>query len=150
LEVLSRITRAGARWVKAKRLKSFCRWLIEQGGVRPLARLPTEELRHALIAVHGVGPETADDILLYAFERPVFVVDAYTRRIFARLGILDGKEGYETIRALFERNLGPDVPLYNEYHALIVAHGKDVCRIRPACRSCCLAKICRGRRAGDD
>jgi endonuclease III related protein len=132
--------------IKAKRLRAMCRWLIEQGGVKKIARLPTDELRHALLAVHGVGPETADDILLYAFHRPVFVIDAYTRRIFARLGLIKGDEGYESLRQLFEHTLGPDVPLFNEYHALIVRHGKDICRKRPLCNECCLAVHCAGRR----
>jgi endonuclease-3 related protein len=74
----------------------------------------------------------------------VFVVDAYTRRIFERLGILAGAEGYETIRHGFEGALGPDVPLFNEYHALIVRHGKDVCRSRPRCADCCLRPPCQG------
>jgi endonuclease-3 related protein len=143
-----------ARWlkpsgyfnVKAKRLKAMCRWLIGQGGVRALARLNTHDLRTALIAVHGIGPETADDIVLYAFERPVFVIDAYTRRLFARLGVIRGDEGYETLRHLFENTLRPDAPLFNEYHALIVAHGKDICRRQPRCPVCCLANVCRSSR----
>jgi endonuclease-3 related protein len=140
-----------ARWlkpsgyfnVKAKRLKAMCHWLIGQGGVRALARMSTHDLRATLIAVHGIGPETADDIVLYAFERPVFVIDAYTRRLFARLGVIHGDEGYETLRHLFENTLGPDVNLFNEYHALIVAHAKDVCRRQPRCSDCCLAGVCR-------
>ncbi|BAU47777.1 HhH-GPD family protein [Sulfurifustis variabilis] len=129
--------------VKAKRLRAFCRWLIAQGGLEPLARRPTGELRRALLAVHGIGPETADDILLYAFGRPVFVIDAYTRRIFRRLGLVAGTEDYETLRALFEEALGPETPVYNEYHGLIVRHGKDVCRTVPRCGDCCLAMQCR-------
>jgi len=128
--------------IKAQRLKAMCRWLIGQGGARRLARMNTHDLRAALIAVHGVGPETADDIVLYAFHRPVFVIDAYTRRIFARLGLIKGDEGYETLRHLFESNLKPDVRLFNEYHALIVKHGKDICRKRPLCAACCLAEAC--------
>ena len=85
-------------------------------------------------------------MLLYAFERPVFVVDAYTRRIFGRLGLLTGHEGYETIRSAFESALGPDAPLYNEYHALIVALGKHVCRPRPACDRCPLRRFLPGGR----
>jgi endonuclease-3 related protein len=143
-----------ARWlkpsgyfnVKAKRLKAMCRWLIGQGGVRALARLDTHDLRAALIAVYGIGPETADDIVLYAFERPVFVIDAYTRRIFRRLGHIRGDEGYETLRHLFENALGPDVKQFNEYHALIVAHGKDICCVKPRCAECCLARTCRAFR----
>jgi endonuclease-3 related protein len=128
--------------IKARRLKSMCRWLMQQGGVRNLAKLPTHDLRHALLDVHGIGPETADDILLYAFNRPVFVIDAYTRRIFARLGLINGDESYETLRNRFEGELGFSVPLFNEYHALIVIHGKDVCKKRPLCGSCCLTGEC--------
>lgn len=128
--------------VKAHRLKHLCRWVLAQGGVSKIARWPTDALRQALLAVHGIGPETADDILLYAFGRPVFVIDAYTRRIFARLGLIRGDEGYETLRQLFENALGPDVELFNEYHALIVRHGKDICRKRPLCHRCCLATDC--------
>jgi endonuclease-3 related protein len=129
--------------VKARRLKAMCRWLVQQGGVRALARWPTPALRAGLLSVNGIGPETADDILLYAFERPVFVIDAYTHRIFRRLRISDGTEDYETMRRRFEASLGEDVPLFNEYHALIVAHGKDVCRKqRPRCHACCLVRVC--------
>ncbi|MEW6331307.1 MAG: endonuclease, partial [Pseudomonadota bacterium] len=128
--------------VKAQRLKAMCRWLLEQGGVRKLAKLDTHDLRHALLNVHGIGPETADDILLYAFNRPVFVIDAYTRRIFARLGLIAGDEHYETLRRRFESELLPSVPLFNEYHALIVAHGKDVCKKLPRCGRCVLARQC--------
>jgi endonuclease-3 related protein len=128
--------------VKAHRLRAFCSAYLEQGGLEALNRLDTDQLRRRLLDIHGVGPETADDMLLYAFERPVFVVDAYTRRIFGRLGVLAGDEGYETIRHGFEDALGPDVPLFNEYHALIVRHGKEVCRTRPRCAVCCLGDRC--------
>jgi len=139
-----------ARWlrpsgyfnVKAKRLRNLCRWLLEQGGIRALARLDTRELRDGLLSVNGVGPETADDIVLYAFGRPVFVIDAYTRRLFARLGMIGGSEGYETLRHWFEASLGPDAALYNEYHALIVHHAKHVCKSRPACAACVLRRRC--------
>jgi len=92
--------------------------------------------------VHGIGPETADDILLYAFRRPVFVIDAYTRRLFSRLGLIAGDEPYETLRLLLENTLGPDVELFNEYHALIVKHAKDICRTRPLCARCLLKPRC--------
>lgn len=128
--------------IKAKRLKALCRWLMEEGGVSRLRKLATPELRHALLGVHGIGPETADDILLYAFHRPVFVIDAYTRRIFARLGLITGDEPYETLRNRFENELGFSAPLFNECHALIVIHGKDVCRKRPSCGICCLTDVC--------
>jgi endonuclease-3 related protein len=133
---------AGYFNVKARRLQSFCRFLLEQGGEGALAGRPTSELRHQLLRVHGVGPETADDMLLYAFERPVFVIDAYTRRIFARLGLIAGDESYEGLRAGFETALGPDAPLYNEYHALIVRHAKEDCRKRPWCGGCRLHGLC--------
>ncbi len=128
--------------VKARRLRAFCAAFLAQGGLEGLSRLATPALRHRLLAVKGVGPETADDMLLYAFHRPVFVVDAYTRRLFVRLGDLAGNEGYETIRHAFEHALGPDTHLFNEYHALIVRHGKEVCRTRPRCGDCCLADRC--------
>lgn len=131
--------------IKARRLRAFCDWYLAAGGRRRLARLPTTALREALLAVHGVGPETADDILLYAFHRPVFVIDAYTRRVFRRLGLIQGDEDYETLRAAFERALGPDVELFNEYHALIVAHAKDCCRPQPRCAGCPLARVCSSR-----
>jgi len=128
--------------VKAQRLQAFCRAYLEAGGLEGLRVLGTGDLRELLLAIRGVGPETADDMLLYAFERPVFVVDAYTRRIFGRLGLLTGVEGYEAIRHGFERALGPDVALFNEYHALIVRHGKDICRTKPRCSECCLRESC--------
>jgi len=132
--------------VKAARLRAFCHWYLEQGGHAALAQMPTGELRRRLLGVKGIGPETADDILLYAFERPVFVIDAYTRRLFTRLGLVSGAEDYERLRELFEgalRERTPDpVALFNEYHALIVMHGKDYCRKRPNCANCCLAARC--------
>lgn len=135
--------------VKAGRLRSFCMALIEAGGEPALAALPTAQLRQWLLAINGVGPETADDILLYAFERPVFVVDAYTRRLFRRLGLIAGDEGYERIRQQVELALGPDAPSFNEFHALIVRHAKDLCRARqPACALCLLSRGC--QQQGDD
>ncbi|QKT04766.1 endonuclease [Ectothiorhodospiraceae bacterium 2226] len=131
--------------VKARRLTAFCRWYLERGGYAGLKRLPTPALREALLAVHGIGPETADDILLYAFERPVFVIDAYTRRLFARLGLIEGTEPYEALRARFEQSLAAEpapVALFNEYHALIVLHAKKVCRPRPKCTACVLQARC--------
>lgn len=131
--------------VKAQRLRAFCQWLIRKGGVQRIARLPTEILRAELLQVHGIGPETADDILLYAFNRPVFVIDAYTRRLFQRLGLIQADEGYETLRRLFEKSLATDAQMFNEYHALIVAHAKDVCRPRPRCAACKLGALCPSR-----
>ena len=131
--------------IKAQRLHAFCTWLIRKGGAKCIARLPTDVLRAELLQVHGIGPETADDILLYAFNRPVFVIDAYTRRIFRRLGSIQGDEDYETLRRLFENSLATDTQLFNEYHALIVAHAKDICRPRPRCACCGLSALCPSR-----
>jgi endonuclease III related protein len=128
--------------LKARRLRTFCVAYLAEGEWVGLSQVVTPELRRLLLAIKGIGFETADDILLYAFDRPVFVVDAYTRRILTRLGELDGKEGYETIRYGFELALGPDLALFNEFHALIVHHGKEICRTRPRCGVCCLATLC--------
>lgn len=133
---------AGYFNVKAKRLQSFCKALLAAGGEPAYQRLPTAALRHALLAIHGIGAETADDMLLYAFERPVFVIDAYTRRLLQRLGLAHGEESYEQLRKGFEQALGPDVGLFNEYHALIVRHAKAHCRVRPVCPDCPLADGC--------
>lgn len=128
--------------IKATRLQNFCHWYLAQGGFEALSQWPTSELRHGLLSVNGVGPETADDMLLYAFERPVFVIDTYTRRLFSRLGLLDGKLAYETLRGHFETALPVEVALFNEYHALIVHHAKHACRKRPLCAACPLATDC--------
>ncbi|HHH39839.1 MAG TPA: endonuclease [Sedimenticola sp.] len=133
---------AGYYNVKAARLGNLCRFIDQQGGEAALEAMPTERLRPALLAVNGVGPETADDILLYAFERPVFVIDSYTRRIFSRLGMIAGDEPYEVLRLGFQAALGPETALYNEYHGLIVSHAKRACAKRPACGDCCLGGDC--------
>ena len=137
--------------VKARRLKAVCRFLVDAGGIEALHERETKDLRDALLRVHGIGRETADDIVLYAFHRPVFVIDAYTRRVFERLGLLAGGETYEALRGAFERALGPDVPVYQEYHGLIVEHCKAVCAVRPRCADCSLRQRCPvGRGNGPD
>ena len=128
--------------IKAKRLRNICRWYIEAGEYDAVKRMDTGQLRKALLLVNGVGPETADDILLYAFERPVFVIDAYTRRLFSRLGMIEKDAGYEHLRATFEESLTKDVKMFNEYHALIVIHAKEVCKKAPLCSMCCLSAHC--------
>jgi endonuclease-3 related protein len=142
-EALAELIRpAGYFNVKARRLLNLCHFIRQQGGEQRLADRQTDALRPALLEVNGVGPETADDILLYAFERPVFVIDAYTRRIFSRLGMISGDEPYEHLRQGFQQGLGPDVALYNEYHGLIVSHAKQACAKRPLCDDCCLRGEC--------
>jgi endonuclease-3 related protein len=136
--------------VKAERLKNFCRWYVEAGGFNALSKLDTDTLRDSLLSVNGVGPETADDILLYAFDRPVFVIDAYTRRLFSRLGLIVGDEAYDDLRLACEDRLGADAALYNEFHALIVLHAKMVCRVRPCCGDCTLRVNCPAGRDGQE
>ncbi|MBN1165441.1 MAG: endonuclease III domain-containing protein [Candidatus Krumholzibacteriota bacterium] len=98
--------------------------------------------REALLSLNGIGPETADSIMLYSYGERFFVVDAYTRRIFSRLGLVTGKESYEELRLLFERHLPRRIEVYQEYHALIVEHGKRFCRSRPLCSTCPLTRLC--------
>jgi endonuclease-3 related protein len=131
--------------IKAQRVKNLCRMLADAGGEAALAQLPTDELRAAVLAVNGVGPETCDDILLYAFARPVFVIDAYTRRLLRRYGLARGDEPYDDLRVGFERALGEDVELFRQYHGLIVQHAKLACSATPRCGSCCLAEQCEAR-----
>lgn len=137
---------AGYFNVKTKRLQSLCRYLVEagfEGDVEAtFGHLDTEVLREQLLAVHGVGPETADDILLYALRRPIFVIDTYTRRLFARLGLCVGDEPYDALRLGVEEALRLDHLGYNELHALIVVHAKAHCRKRPVCDGCPLIELC--------
>jgi endonuclease-3 related protein len=128
--------------VKATRLRNFCQWYVENGEYEKLQSWETMALREALLSINGIGPETADDILLYAFDRRVFVIDAYTRRLFLRLGLIAGDESYEDLRKLFENELPTDSKIYNEYHALIVWHSKQFCKVKPDCEVCCLRDRC--------
>lgn len=124
---------------KAKKLKAFVRFLrLEYGGaLKRMFRTPTAELREKLLGVHGIGPETADSILLYAARKEVFVVDAYTKRILSRHGWTEEDVDYEEMRSLVENNLPRDVSLYNEFHAQFVQVGKNWCRPRdPRCSEC--------------
>ncbi len=128
---------------KAKKLKAFVKFLRREygGSLAKMFRAPIPELREKLLAVHGIGPETADSILLYAARHPVFVVDAYTKRILTRHGLVTEKAGYEELRALFEKSLPRDAQLYNEFHGLIVMTGKHWCRTKnPLCHACPLQK----------
>jgi endonuclease-3 related protein len=133
---------------KAKKLKAFVRFLLStyQGSLTKMFRRPTLALREQLLAVHGVGPETADSILLYAGQHRVFVVDGYARRILERHGLAETKHSYEEIRRLFERSLPRSVALYNEFHALIVHTGKHYCRAsNPRCGECALNSLLPGQ-----
>ena len=125
------------------------RVVSDAGGERALDRLATDELRSLLLGAKGTGPETADDILLYAFQRPVFVIDAYTRRLLGRLGWADGTEGYEALRSGMEKACGGDLAMMQELHALIVHHAKVVCRKQPLCALCPLRRSCEAFRKRD-
>ncbi len=133
---------AGYFRVKAGRLQNFVRMLVEDFGGRldGLFALSTEELRERVLAVRGVGPETADSIVLYAAGRPVFVVDAYTARVLYRHGLLEPPTTYEEIQDLMADPLPEDPDLFGEYHALLVEAGKRQCKKRaPVCDGCPLA-----------
>jgi len=142
-ELAELIRPAGFFRQKAGRLRALVELVLIHGGVQNLLSLPQKELRGRLLSVPGVGPETADSILLYAAGYPVFVVDAYTKRILHRLGLLpDEKADYKEVQGLFEKNLPRDPKLYGEYHALLVRHAKEHCRARPRCPTCPLAPVC--------
>ncbi len=147
-EALAGLVRpAGFYRQKAARLGAISAWLVAQGGCEGLDGLDDAALRAAWLAQPGIGPETADAIALYAYDRPVFVVDAYARRLLARLGLAAGDEPYETLRAALESALDAGSDYYNEFHALIVAHGKARCGVRPRCDGCVLAGDCAHARA---
>jgi endonuclease-3 related protein len=124
--------------IKARRLRNLLRLVVEDfdGSVERLLSLETHTLRETLLAVHGVGPETADSIVLYAAEKPSFVVDTYTHRIFARHGWIDYAAGYYEIKEYCESELPQDVQLYNELHALLVHVGHHWCKRVPRCDQC--------------
>jgi endonuclease-3 related protein len=169
-ELAELIRPAGYYNIKAKRLKSFLNWLFQNydGRLENLEGLDTEQLRAELLAIKGIGRETADSILLYAFDRPIFVVDAYTARVAVRHGLISADADYEQLRELFQSNL-PHAPtlcfacprvsrresgqrakrssgvqkpqLFNEFHALLVRLGKDFCRPNADCPGCPLEKL---------
>lgn len=125
---------------KAKKLKAFADFLIKNygGSLRNLFR--EKRLREILLNVHGIGPETADSIILYAAEKPIFVIDAYTRRIFSRIGF--NAKAYDDWQKLFMKSLRKDREMFNEYHALIVEHAKRHCKKKPVCKGCPLSLLC--------
>jgi len=129
---------------KALKLKSFAFWLGNHydDDLDSLFANDTDDLRRQLLSIHGIGQETADSILLYAANKPIFVIDAYTRRIISRIGLTPEKDSYAAYQAFFMEHLPSDAELFNEYHALLVCLGKNVCRRRPLCQQCCLSDIC--------
>jgi endonuclease-3 related protein len=123
---------------KSRRLRGFLNVLFEQyeGDIETLFALDTWDLRERLLEISGIGPETADSILLYAAERPVFVIDTYTIRVLTRHGFLSDETSYPEAQQYMMDHLPDDTALYNEFHALFVAVGKDFCRPRPRCEGC--------------
>ena len=126
-----------------KGLKNFLVWLFESydGSLDNLKSVPTDFLRTELLSVKGIGRETADSILLYALDRPVFVVDAYTARIAVRHHLIEPEADYEQLRHLFQSGLPEDTKLFNEYHALLVQLGKQFCKTKPLCEDCPLEHL---------
>lgn len=131
---------------KARKLKAFTDHLRARhgGSLSTLFHVKLPELRRELLSIWGIGPETADSIVLYAARQPIFVVDAYTRRIFSRLALAPPDASYERLQRLFMENLPPSTPLFREYHALLVALGKGICRATPVCPRCPLRDLCPG------
>ena len=150
-EVAALIHSSGYYNAKALKLKSLASWLGKyyDDNLNKLFTGDTDRLRQQLLSIHGIGQETADSIILYAAHKPVFVIDAYTRRIINRIGLAPDSNSYLIYQALFMDNLPGDAGLFNEYHALLVCLAKDACRSRPLCRQCCLTSICRFYETGE-
>ena len=130
--------------VKTKRLRSFLEFFVENydGNLDRMFELSLNDLRKNLLSVHGIGPETCDSIILYAADKPVFVVDAYTIRLCERYPMIKSKK-YEEVREFFEKSLSKDVNLFKEFHALIVELGKIYCKTKPLCEKCPLNRGCK-------
>lgn len=137
-ELAQRIRPAGYFNIKARRVKNFLDFFSQRfhHSLEEMAGVDLASLRAALLTVKGIGPETADSILLYALHKPTFVVDAYTHRVLSRHYLAPENCSYEELQGLFMENLPPDVPLYQEFHALLVRVGKEFCRPRPRCPGC--------------
>jgi len=141
---LSQLIRpAGYFNVKAKRLKNFVAFFMMEykGKLKNMVQEDFLVLRKKLLSVNGIGPETADSILLYACDKPVFVIDAYTKRFLYRHNLIERDEDYHVVQDLFMKALPHDFSMFNEYHALIVRLGKDYCRPKPACEECPLNNV---------
>lgn len=124
---------------KAERLKIFANHIIKNPD---FLKKKTPELREELLTIKGIGPETADSILLYALHRPVFVIDAYTKRIFSRIGMPE-TGNYDELQQIFSENLPRSAKLFNNYHAVLVEHAKNHCKTKPLCNGCILNRICK-------
>jgi endonuclease-3 related protein len=129
---------------KSKKLKNFCLFLKKNynSNLKSLFIKDINKLKEELLSINGIGNETADSIILYAANKPTFVIDTYTKRIFSRIGFCDERWSYDKLQALFTKNLNKDTKVFNEYHALLVELGKNICKKKPLCGKCPLAKIC--------
>jgi endonuclease-3 related protein len=142
-DLLPLIRVSGTPAVKARRLRAIASTIVACGGLNALLALSSEDLLARLLATHGVGPETADGIMLYAAGRRVFLIDAYTRRLFRRLGLGPPRNRYEDWQRYFgEALIDGDATMFQRYHAYIVLHGKALCRPKPRCASCPLLDLC--------
>ena len=142
-DLASMIRSSGYFRIKADRLKEFLLFLHNEfnGDWMKMKRVPLKELREKLLGVKGIGPETADSILLYGLEKPIFVVDACTKRVLLNHGVISEKASYKEVQDLFMENLPSDERLFNEYHALLVHLGKWVCKKTPKCDICPIKEI---------
>ncbi|MBN1544770.1 endonuclease III domain-containing protein [Candidatus Woesearchaeota archaeon] len=135
------IRSAGYYNQKAERLVIISKF-IRDNTIRSLMARDAADLRKMLLEVKGIGPETADSIVLYAFGKPSFVIDAYTKRVFSRIGICAADAEYDALKEIFEKNIKKDAVVYKEYHALIVEHAKRHCKAKPECEGCPISKLC--------
>lgn len=142
-ELVQLIRPAGYYNIKAARLRNLIAHLVDnhQGDLSSLFSAPVDCLREELLAIKGVGKETADSIMLYAAGKPIFVVDAYTKRVLERHGLITDKADYDSVQRLFHSNLPLDLPLFNDFHAQFVAVGHNYCKKRPLCDICPLQKF---------
>lgn len=138
------IKSAGYNNQKADRLKIVAQFLL-QHSLDELQKMEIKELRTLLLSVKGIGPETADSIILYAFMKPSFVIDTYTKRIMSRIGCCRKDVSYDELQMLIVSAVEKDTELYNEYHALLVEHAKRYCRVKPLCGECILKDVCEKR-----
>ena len=129
---------------KAKKVKAFIQhlWDNYDGNLGSMLSREITDLRPELLSIHGIGEETADDIVLYAAGQPSFVIDSYTRRVISRLGMAPSKESYGSYQSVFHEGLPSEPDLFNEYHALLDEHAKVTCRKQPLCAACCLRDMC--------
>jgi endonuclease-3 related protein len=143
-ELATLIRPCGYYNAKALKLKMLAGWLGEHynDNLDRLFANGIDQLRRQLLSIHGIGEETADSIILYAANKPIFIIDAYTRRIISRVGLYSESDSYAAYQSLFMNHLPVDAKLFNEYHALLVCLAKTVCRKQPICQKCCLKDIC--------